>query len=439
MGWNSWNCYGIDVREEQVRAVADYMAQHLKPHGWEYVVVDMGWYGGPEYNTQTFKVHHPEVYIDAHGRLMPSTAKFPSAQGGWGLRPLADYIHGKGLKFGIHIMRGIPWNAVEQNTPILGSTRRAQDIAALADTCEWYHGTYGVNMTKPGAQEYYNSLVALYAEWGVDFIKADDMSRPYHTDEIEGLSTAMRGSPRPMVLSLSPGDAPVLSARHLSRHANMWRISNDFWDDWRLLKHQFTLCRNWQDFRVEGTWPDCDMLPIGKLRITGPDNYVTKELNKTAAEITNEYSRLTLDEQYTLMTLWCIFRSPLMIGGYLPENRASDLALLTNDEVLRVNRASRNNRERLATEELVVWSADGPERGEQFVAVFNISDADFKARPINWGELGMPGDSAVRDLWARRDLDVPVAGLKLDVPAHGARFLRLTPRDERTASGRGAH
>lgn len=427
MGWNSWNCFGIDVREEQVRAVADYMATHLKHHGWEYVVIDMGWYGGPDYNTQTFKSHHPEVYIDAYGRLIPSTDRFPSARDGNGFRTLADYVHSKGLKFGIHIMRGLPWKAVEQNTPILGSVNRARDIAAMTDTCEWYHGTYGVNMTRPGAQEYYDSLIALYADWGVDFVKADDMSRPYHADEIEGLSDAMRRSGRPMVLSLSPGDSPVQSARHLSRHADMWRISNDFWDDWRLLKHQFTLCRNWQDRRVEGTWPDCDMLPIGKLRITGPDNYVTKELNKTAAEITNEYSRLTPDEHYTLMTLWCVFRSPLMIGGYVPENTPFHLALLTNDEVLRVNQAGRNNREILNRDNLIVWGAEGPETGERFIAVFNLSDADMNGLALNLGELGFSESQHVRDLWERRDIGNGLSTLSVDIKAHGTRLLRMTP------------
>ena len=126
-----------------------------------------------------------------YGRLIPDTVKYPSAKAGAGFKPLADYIHSKGLKFGIHVMRGIPWNAVANNTPVKGTSYYAPGIANLDDTCAWSRIMKGIDMDKPGAQEYYNSVFELYAEWGVDFVKVDDISMPYHAAEIEGVHTAI--------------------------------------------------------------------------------------------------------------------------------------------------------------------------------------------------------------------------------------------------------
>ena len=261
MGWNSWDCFGVTVNEDQVKANAIYMAEKLKSFGWEYIVVDLGWYLPPEINTATFKMMHPPQSIDEYGRLIPDMVKFPSASGGQGFKPLADYIHSLGLKFGIHIMRGIPWQAVVSKSPVYGTSLKADQVCNPDDSCSWYNGMKGVDMSKPGSQEYYNSILSLYAGWGVDFIKADDMSSPYHAGEIEGLSKAISHSGRPVILSLSPGAAPLERADHLNKFANMWRISGDFWDYWPLLKKQFDLCRQWQYNIRPNHWPDADMLP----------------------------------------------------------------------------------------------------------------------------------------------------------------------------------
>ena len=258
MGWNSWNCFGVDVTEAQVKANADYLAEYLKALGWEYVVVDLAWYLTPEWNTRTFKNERPPQTVDEFGRLLPDPIKFPSSKEGLGFKPLADYVHAKGLKFGIHIMRGIPWQAVEQNLPILGTSHTARDIIAPADTCVWYDGLVGIDMSHPGGQAYYNSIAQLYAEWGVDYIKADDMSHPYRAAEIAGLSQALTNCGRPMVLSLSPGAAPPEQLDHLRQNANLWRISPDFWDDWKFLYRQFELCKLWEGTARPGAWPDAD-------------------------------------------------------------------------------------------------------------------------------------------------------------------------------------
>ncbi len=223
MGWNSWDSYGTAVREEQVKANADAMARELLQFGWQYIVVDIQWYE-PNAGGHDYRAGAP-LTMDEHARLLPATNRFPSASGGAGFRNLAAYVHGKGLKFGIHIMRGIPRQAVEQNLPILGANYHAAEIANRTNVCEWNQDMYGVDMSKPGAQAYYDSLVALYVSWGVDFIKADDMSRPYvlRAPEVHALSSAIRKSSASIVLSLSPGPAPISQAADLRQNAQMWR------------------------------------------------------------------------------------------------------------------------------------------------------------------------------------------------------------------------
>src|SRR5580698_2690574 len=189
MGWNSWDSYGTTVREAQVQANADWMAEHLAKYGWKYIVVDIQWYE-PNAQGHDYKPGAP-LTIDEYGRLMPAVNRFPSSANGAGFKPLADYVHSKGLKFGIHILRGVPRQAVAQNTPVLGTNQHARDIADEKTLCAWNTDMYGIDMSKPGAQAYYDSIVAQYAEWGVDFIKADDMTRPYHQAEIEGLHRAI--------------------------------------------------------------------------------------------------------------------------------------------------------------------------------------------------------------------------------------------------------
>jgi len=427
MGWNSWNCFGSDVNEEQVRANADFMAEKLKAHGWEYVVVDLGWYLGPENTILTFKQPRPAQAIDAYGRLVPDLMKFPSAAYGKGFKKLADTVHKKGLKFGIHIMRGIPRQAVERNTPVLGSDYSAKDAAAPLDTCVWYDGLVGLNAAAPAGRAYYRSLLKLYAEWGVDYIKADDMSQPYHAADIEALHAAILDCGRPIVLSLSPGASPLDRAEHLKQNANLWRISSDFWDMWPPLKRQFELCRDWAPHVEPGHWPDCDMIPMGKLRVTGPDDYVAGLMGKKSEEITNEFSRFTADEKTTLMTLWSVFRSPLMFGGNLPETDSLSLALITNDEVLAVNQSGRNGRELKADRGLVVWTADLPDSTAKVAALFNLEDKGDQEIRVTFKELGLPGrECTVRDLWKQKDLGLFTDAFTAKINPHGAGMFKIS-------------
>ncbi len=335
MGWNSWDSFGCTVTEELTKANTDYMADKLAAHGWQYIVVDIQWY---EPQSKGFDyAPNPQVTMDEWGRLWPVAKKFPSATNGLGFKRLADYVHGKGLKFGLHLLRGIPREAVKRNTPILGTKFHAADIADTNSICRWNPDMFGVDMSKPGAQEYYDSVFQLFAAWDLDFVKVDDLSRPYHQPEIEALRKAIDHSGRAMVFSTSPGDTPLSAGPHVATHANQWRVSDDFWDDWKPLKEQFKRLHDWTPFRGAGHWPDADMLPLGNVRAVEPKGW----------------TRFTTNEQITLMTLWAIARSPLIMGGHLPKNDAFTLSLLTNDEVLAVNQRSANNRQLFRTNDLI--------------------------------------------------------------------------------------
>ena len=415
MGWNSWDSFATTITEEQAKVETDYIAEHLVSHGWQYMVVDIQWY---EPNATGFDYRKDaKLAMDEFGRLLPAPNRFPSAADGRGFRALADYVHRKGLKFGIHMMRGIPRQAVVQNTAIRGASAHAADIADTKSTCSWNGDMYGVDMTRPGAQEYYNSEFQQFADWGVDFVKIDDLSRPYHGSEIAAIRKAIDLTGRPMVFSTSPGETPLNEAADISQHANMWRISDDFWDNWKSLLHQVTLCAKWAPYTGAGHYPDADMLPLGMIRQG------------------KSMTRFTHDEQYTLMTLWCIFRSPLMIGGDLRKMDDFTLSLITNDEVLAVDQQSENNRQLFRSDNgLIAWIADVSGSADKYLALFNTCDATGDAPQgasapvsLNLTDAGFDGPVNIRDLWAKKDLGAASGKFSPNVPFHGARMFRLSP------------
>jgi len=426
MGWNSWNSFGTEVTEEQIMAVADYMAENMKEYGWEYVVVDAGWYHPAHFTTPEWNDHpEPPQLIDEYGRLIPDPEKFPSSRGGKGFKELAEYVHSKGLKFGIHIMRGIPWNAAAENTPIQGTNHFAREIAEPNNRCEWVNIMHGINMTHPAGEEYYRSILELYAEWGVDFIKADDMSRPYRVDEVHALSKAISESGRDMILSLSPGAAPLMAAGDLGQNAHMWRISNDFWDSWDLMKKQFEYCRIWTPYINENRWPDADMLPLGKLRKNGVSEWEAGLLNDKMENVKDEYTRFSKDEQYTLMNLWALFKSPLMMGGYLPENDDFTLQLLTNRDVIKVNQKSTNNRVIRFNDESAIWAAEDSEGLMSYLAAFNISESTMEIS-IDLSELHMkPGSNRILDLWTKEVVPHNDGQLKITLKPHASLLVSI--------------
>jgi hypothetical protein len=419
MGWNSWDCFGAAVTEDQAVANAQYVKEHLAVHGWQYIVVDIQWY---EPNAKGDRYRKgAKLEMDQYGRLLPAINRFPSAGLDETFKPLADKVHEMGLKFGVHLLRGIPRQAVARNTPILGTEFHAGDIADKADVCAWNTDMYGVDMSKPGAQEYYDSVLALMASWGIDFIKVDDLSRPYHTAEIAAIRKAIDKTGREIVCSTSPGATPVDQGDDIAQHANMWRISDDFWDNWKALKEQFTRLDAWTPFRGAGHFPDADMLPLGNVRtwtaIDGGSGG-SKKFDET---------NFTHDEQITLMSLWCIARSPLIVGANLPKNDDFTLSLLDNDEVLAVDQHSTNNRQIARDHDLIVWAADIPDSGDKYVALFNAKDDANGAQTVSMSlhDLGW-AQASVRDLWAGKDMGNFSGTFSAQIPRHGAGLYRMT-------------
>lgn len=411
MGWNSWDCYGPTVVESEVKANADYMSAKLKKYGWEYIVVDIRWYVGND-KAHGYNEKDAQYTIDSFGRFQPAINRFPSSQNGQGFRPLADYIHAKGLKFGIHIMRGIPKVAVEHKTPLLGTKYNASEIYNQENLCKWLKDMYTVDSKKPGAQEYYNSLFNMYAAWGVDFIKIDDLSAPvYHADEIEMIRKAIDQTGRKILLSTSPGETPINFASHIQNNANMWRTVDDLWDNWKMLKDHFDVFRRWNTYRVVGGWPDGDMLPLGHIGIRA-------ERGK------DRMSLLTKDEQKTMITLWAMFKSPLMFGGNLPDNDAFTDSLLTNRKVLRILTASQDNHEFEHDSTHAVWIASDPQKHKTYLAVFDIDDHaslliqshHFK---INLKGTGLKDEAHALGIWDNKSYVLKNGVLDIDIPTHG--------------------
>jgi alpha-galactosidase len=417
MGWNSWDGYGTTITEDQFKANAAWFAKNLKLSGWQYVVVDMEWFvtnPRPEGNSKT-----SQFSLDQYGRYTPALNRFPSSRNDAGFKPLANYAHSLGLKFGIHILRGIPKQTAEKNLPIAESSYHAADTADTSDTCPWNPDNYGLDPHKPAAQAYYDSIARLYASWEVDFIKVDCIaSRPYKGDEIRMLSQALRKTGRPIVLSLSPGAAPLDKVDEMRKYANLWRISDDIWDVWHStvpypqgLRDQFANVAKWAGLAQPGHWPDADMLPLGQL---GP----APGWGQARA------TRLSHDEQRTLVTLWCIFPSPLMIGGTLPSADDWTLSLLTNPEVLAVDQHSTENHPVISTDKTVAWLAQSESENGQYLAIFNISESSSTLR-YEWKNLGLTGKAyKLRDLWEHKDMG-EAGSMAVTLPAHGSILYRL--------------
>ena len=407
MGWNSYDYYNTTVNEAQVRQNAEYMAKNLKKYGWEYVVIDIQWSdpdAGKQNKNGVQYIPFSRFCIDEFSRQIPAENRFPSSAGGLGFKPLADYIHSLGLKFGIHIMRGIPRFAAHEHLPIKthdGTKITADMVANPYSISRWNPDMYGVKDFSYG-QDYYDSCFELYAQWGVDFVKVDDIcntnmypQNPYSAEkEIEMIANAIENCGRQMVLSLSPGPAVIEKAHHYKNFANMWRITDDFWDDWKLLKAMFERCEVWQSHTGEGNWPDCDMLPMNVL------GYGWGDMN--SPENKGWKCKFTQEESRTMMTLWSIFRAPLMIGTDLPQLDDFSLSLLTNEEILAMNKNPLQAYQASSScnENIVIWVNECPDQKSYYECIFNLSD-EVQTVKLN---LKVGNHDNIRDLWERKDL-----------------------------------
>src|SRR6202789_1106305 len=267
MGWNSWDAYGLTINETQFRSNMVVMAAQLKEFGWQYVVIDEGWYlENPELASMPEKLRYT---VNARGQYEPAVNRFPSARPGGGFKPLSDAGHENGLKLGVHIIRGIPKQTVLANLRIGTTKYRASLAADTSDTCPWNPANFGVKANAAG-QAWYDALMKQYASWGVDYVKVDCIaSHPYKGDEIVMIHKAIGRSGRAMVLSLSPGPTALENAVEVGKNAQLWRISDDVWDRWdktdgkdwpQSVEGQFAVIASWAKYARAGNWAEGDFV-----------------------------------------------------------------------------------------------------------------------------------------------------------------------------------
>jgi len=429
MGWNSWDAYGLTIDEADYRANTKVLAG-IQEFGWKYSVIDEGWYMENPFGD---KVETRKYVWDGNGILIPALSRFPSAAGGAGFKPLADWVHAQGLKFGIHIVRGIPRQVVKENLPIAGTSFHAADAADMDSPCPWDEGNWGVKDNAAG-QAYYDSMLKLYAGWGLDFIKVDCISdHPYRPTEIRQVAAAIRKTGRPIVLSLSPGPTALEHGAEVAEYAQLWRISDDHWDVWTAehkpgagefpfgVRDAFDRLAKWAPYVREGNWPDEDMLPWGWL---GPHPGWGEA----------RQSRETQDEQRTEFTLWAIARSPLILGANLTKLDEFTRSLITNQAVLFMNQNATYSHPVDAAslpagfEHARVWRAtiNKPGAGNyaEFFAFFNLDDKPVTLR-ATWKQLGLEGGKhRAQNVWSET-ADKESKEVNVTLPAHGSTLYEI--------------
>ncbi len=423
MGWNSWDAYGLTINEADFKGNASVLAGMAR-YGWKYAVVDEGWYMA---NPDGKSVEDDQYLWNGNGLLIPAPDRFPSAADGAGFKPLADWVHTQGLKFGLHIIRGIPRQVVKANLPIAGTSFTAQDAADTTSPCPWDQGNWGIKDNAAG-QAYYDSMMKMYAGWGLDFIKVDCISdRPYRVTEIRQIAEAIKKTGRPIVLSLSPGPASLKNAVELGSYAQMWRITDDHWDVWTAthapgqgefpfgIKDEFDRLAAWSIYVNPGNWPDPDMLPWGWL---GPHPGLGEARR----------SRETHDEQQTEFTLWAIARAPLIVGANLTRLDDFTRSLMTNQTMLFMNQNVTYSHPVDVTGlagfgHARVWRATidspGARNYAEFFAFFNLDDQPVTLK-ATWKELGLDGSKyQAENVWTD-DAYKETKELKMTLPAHGS-------------------
>jgi alpha-galactosidase len=426
MGWNSYNCWNYCVTESQFMQNAHYLA-NLKKYGWEYCVVDFIWwvpvngqYGGGQGGD--WKKGH----VDQYGRFEPDTTRFPSSRGGRGFKPLADSVHNLGLKFGIHLMRGVPKMAVNFNYPVYNSTYTCTQAANQSSTCPWLDWMYGANDNAAG-QAYLTSMVQLCNDWGADYLKIDDLSAAtYHGPEVVMYAKAIASVSREMVFSTSPGATPLNQAAHVSQYANMWRLVNDLWDTWGQLTDSYNVDESWRTSTVsatvkwgQGVWPDIDMLPFGHLALIGPVGSPRYSL-----------STYTKGEHRLMFLLWCVNNGPLMWGGHLPDNNNNPFydSLMTNSDALFINQRGIKARVLKAQSTgTPIWTSTHPlDTTTKFLLLGNTSTSS-QTISVSLNTIGFSATQAVpvKNVWTGATLSNFTGTFAQTIPSHDAGLYAL--------------
>ena len=418
MGWSEWDAYGLTVTESDFKANAEVLAE-LRQYGWQYALIDAGWYmKNPEGVTKDDKGY----VVDEYGRLIPVANRFPSAMEDAGFKPLADWLHARGLKFGIHVMLGIPRQAVSENTPIAGSALHAIEAADTAHTCSWDSEFY-VARNNAAGQAYYDSIMRLYAGWGVDYIKLGCVGdHPFHSSEIRQVAVAIKRSHRPVVLSLSPGPLPPEYLKVAAQDAQLWRFSSEHWDFWSAppdkssgyptgLRDDFDLFEKWSLFVKPGNWADGDALPSGWLG-PHPGWGIARR------------SRENADEQRSEFTLWVFARAPLIMGANLTKLDEFTRSLMANEAVISINqKALESHAVNIPSADAKgarVWEAQIEKTDvlHPFIAFFNLNDKQVTLH-WTWKQLGLTGSHEARDIWTHKPMALS-EGVEVTLPPHGS-------------------
>lgn len=410
MGWNSWDSYGLKLNERTALANMDAFAQKLKPFGYEYFVFDAGWYNEEANGRES-------INLNKFGIFQPSETYFPN-----GIKPVIDHCHKLGLKFGLHLMRGIPRLAVKQNLPVEGANCKAADIADTNSICLWSTLCYGVNMSKPGAQEYYNSMINQMADWGVDFIKYDDIV--LFPEEVNAVVKAIEQCGRPILLSLSPGDVVDMNTIDILIQANMLRVTQDIWDNQVSIDKTFIAMHNWQGTHFSQFWIDMDMIPFGQLRLDTKQSISKEELaeyEEFGMGGPNRWSKLNKDQMYTFITQRAICASPLMVGGDLISLDDFSLKLLTNKEMIQCNQNGVMGKMIHEMDSIEVWETPQKNSKSLWVAIFNRSN---KAQTIKLTTEFLMSNKikSIYNIWNN---SIIKSGDSYNIAANGVLFLKV--------------
>ena len=403
LGWSSFSQQTLEpaflTQANMVKQSDALASSGLQAHGYTYINLDSGWQGG----------------FDANGRPTPDPTTFPD------IKAMIDHIHANGQKAGIYWIPGVEQPAVQANSPILGTPYHITDILAVpyrAGNAFGGPGTspyhYKIDFSKPGAQEYMDSVVALFASWGVDFIKLDGVTPGSYSDDLSidnrddvaAWSKAIARSGRPIWLTVSwQVDKDYQDV--WKTYANGRRIDDDVecesrcatLTNWPRIEKRLRDLPSWQDTSGPTTgWNDLDSLDIGDGDLDG----------------------LSIDEKRSAMTIWSIANAPLYLGGDLTRLDEAGKRLATNDEVIAVDQSGKQPRQVLAGD-INVWMTDLGD-GRYYVALFNMN-ATTTVATLPWHVLGLTGARRMRDLWSHQELGPSIADHQVVLPAHGTQLL----------------
>jgi len=399
MGWNSWTNYGGRISEKAVLANAETMAAKYKSFGYTYVVLDGGWHARPG-SQNTGKV-------DQYGQIT-NKVKFPN-----GIPYLSEHVHKLGLKFGIHIMRGVSRIGYRNNVPVNGTSCRIRDVADSTSICPWSNDNYGINMSKPGAQDYYDSFIGQLVSWGVDFIKIDDITE--HPDEILAVRKAIIKTGKEVVLSLSPGDNSMVGKLQAFNVADMVRVTPDIWDNQKGIDQAFTSWKRWSVVSDCKFWIDMDMIPFGHICLSNPDpNYLQADRKREGGEREKErMSLLTTDQKYTFITLRALSASPLMMGGDLPTSDEFSFEILTNKEMLACNQNGVTGKLVYNKDSTEIWKTQSKSKPDEgWIGIFNRTNHN-QSIILSSYDFDIKQPFSLYNIWQQKELGTITSNSKL--------------------------